>query len=300
MAFDVVGFGALNLDKLFKVNLIAKKEEEGFVTDFKESGGGSAANTVVGLARLELKTGFIGKVASDREGKLLLDEFKQERVDVNSVIVSKSGRSGTVMGYIDPNGDRALYVDPGVNDQLDFKDISLDCVSCTEFLHLSSFVAEKPFNAQKQLINKLSDVKTCFDPGALYARKGLEALKPIIKRSYAVFPNEIEVKLLTGKGYKAGAKMFHELGAELVAVKLGKKGCYVSDWKESHLIEALNIAAVDTTGAGDAFCAGFIYGLAKKKDLYDCGRLGNFVASRCVQKMGARTGLPRLTDLKNL
>ena len=70
MAFDVVGFGALNLDKLFKVNLIAKAEEEGFVTDFKESGGGSAANTIVGLARLGLQTGFVGKVAADKEGKI--------------------------------------------------------------------------------------------------------------------------------------------------------------------------------------------------------------------------------------
>jgi len=60
------------------------------------------------------------------------------------------------------------------------------------------------------------------------------------------------------------------------------------------------VEAVDTTGAGDAFCAGFIYGLIKGKDLYKCGRLGNFVASRCVSKMGARTGLPQLADLKDL
>ena len=300
MTFDVVGFGALNLDKLFKVNMIAKKEEEASVLDFNESGGGSAANTVVGLARLELRAGFVGTVAADREGKFLLDEFRKEGVDVNGITVSKSGRSGTVMGYIDPNGERALYVDPGVNDQLDFTDANLDYVSGAEFLHLSSFVAEKPFNAQKQLIAKLSGVKVCFDPGALYARKGLVALKPIIKRSYAVFPNENEVRLLTGQEYHEGAKQLIELGAELVAVKLGKRGCYVSDGKESHLIDPYNVEAVDTTGAGDAFCAGFFYGLIKGKDLFECGRLGNFVASRCVSAMGARTGLPRLADLKDL
>jgi len=298
MNFDVVGFGALNLDKLFKVNMIAKKEEEASVLDFKESGGGSAANTVVGLARLEFRTGFVGTVAADLEGKFLLNEFRKEGVDVNGITVSKSGRSGTVMGYIDPNGERALYVDPGVNDQLDFNDVNLDYVSGTEFLHLSSFVVEKPFKAQKQLITKLSDVKICFDPGALYARKGLVALKPIIKRSYAVFPNENEVMLLTGQDYQEGAKQLIELGAELVAVKLGKRGCYVSDGKENHLIEPYTVEAVDTTGAGDAFCAGFIYGLIKGKDLFECGLLGNFVASRCVSAMGARTGLPRLADLK--
>jgi ribokinase len=300
MTFDVVGFGALNLDKLFKVNMIAKKEEEGTVLDFKESAGGSAANTIVGLARLELKTGFIGKVASDREGKYLLDEFRKEGVDVNGIAVMEGGRSGSVMGFIDPQGDRALYVDPGVNDHIDFKDINLDYVSGTEFLHLSSFVGENPFKAQKQLIEQLSSVKTSFDPGAIYARKGLNSIKQIIRRSYVLFPNGIEVKLLTGQDYREGARTLTELGANIVAVKLGKQGCYVTDGKETYLIEAYRVEAVDTTGAGDAFCAGFLYGLIKRKELYECGKLGNFVASRCISKMGARTGLPRLAELKNL
>jgi len=299
MNFDVVGFGALNLDKLFKVNMIAKKEEEAFVTDFKMSGGGSAANTVVGLARLGLRTGFIGKIASDSEGTSLLEGLKKEGVDVNCVSVTENGRSGTVMGFINMNGDRALYVDPGVNDQLDLNDITLDYISDTEFLHLSSFVANKPFNAQKMLLNKFSAVKVCFDPGAIYARKGLNANKPIIQRSHVMLPNEIEINQLTGQEYREGAKTFLKLGAEIVAVKLGKKGCYVTDGNENHLIKAYKVEAVDTTGAGDAFCAGFIYGLVKGKDLFECGRLGNFVASRCVLAMGARTGLPKLVDLKD-
>lgn len=298
MTFDAVGFGALNLDKLFKVNMIAKKEEEGAVLDFKESAGGSAANTVVGLARLELKTGFIGKVAADHEGNFLLDDFKREGVDIDGISVSEKGRSGTVMGFINPAGDRALYVDPGVNDKIDFADVNLDYVSGAEFLHLSSFVGERSFKAQKQLLTQLAGVRTSFDPGAIYARKGLEALKPIIKKTHVMFPNSIELKLLTGQDYKEGAQAFIDLGVDLVAVKLGKQGCYVTDGKESHLIEPYRVEAVDTTGAGDAFCAGFLYGLIKQKDLYACGRLGNFVASRCISKVGARTGLPRLEELK--
>jgi ribokinase len=299
MTFDAVGFGALNLDKLFKVNMIAKKEEEGSVLDFKESAGGSAANTVVGLARLELKTGFIGKVAADHEGNFLLDDFRKEGVDVNGITVSK-GRSGSVMGFINPEGHRALYVDPGVNDDIDFNDINLDYVSGAKFLHLSSFVGEPSFKAQKQLLEQLTDVKVSFDPGAIYARRGLEALKSIIKKTHVMFPNVIEVKLLTGQDYREGAQTFINLGVEVVAVKLGELGCYVTDGKESHLIEPYKVEAVDTTGAGDAFCAGFLYGLIKQKDLYECGRLGNFVASRCISKMGARTGLPKLADLKNI
>jgi ribokinase len=305
MKFDVVGFGAMNLDKLFTVEKIAKTGEEVPVLAFKLSGGGSAANAMVGLARLGLKTSYIGKVAKDREGDFLLDEFRAEGVDIKGikrVKVSDSNRSGTVMGYIEQGNekDRALYIDPGINDQLDFKDIDVNYVSDTEFLHLSSFVAEKPFNAQKQLVAMLSGVKICFDPGHLYAKKGLAALTPIIRRSFAIFPNDEEVRLLTGHDYKEGAKVFLDLGAEIVAVKRGRKGCYVTNGKESHSVDPYMVDAVDTTGAGDAFCAGFIYGLAKGKDLSECGKLGNFVASRCVIKRGARTGLPRLADLKDL
>lgn len=300
MTFDVIGFGALNLDKLFKVNMIAKEDEEASVTDFKISGGGSAANTIVGLAKLGLKTGFVGKVASDTEGEFLLADLRKEGVNTEGITVAENGRSGTVMGFIDIKGDRALYVDPGVNDHLDFHEINLNYVVDTKFIHLSSFVAQLPFNAQKKLINSLSTMKVCFDPGAIYARKGLNANKPIIRRSYAMFPNEMEVNQLTGEDYQEGAKTFLELGAELIAVKLGKRGCYITDGKENHLIEAYNVDAVDTTGAGDAFNAGFIYGLINGKDLYKCGMLGNFVASRCVSAIGARTGLPRLEDLKEI
>ena len=298
MTFDVIGFGALNVDKLYRVNMIAREEEEGFVIDFKESLGGSAANTVVGLARLGLKTGYIGKVAEDREGELLLKDFRKEKVDTSGIIFSKEGRSGVVMGYVDGKGERALYVDPGVNDWLEFKEINLDYAANTEFLHLTSFVGEKPFKAQKELINQLSDVKISFDPGALYARKSLTSLKPIIKRSFVMLPNENEIRLLTGKDYERGSKILIKEGVSVVAVKLGERGCYVTNGKENYLVEPYEKKIVDTTGAGDAFCAGFLYGLIKGRDLYQCGRLGNFVAARCISKMGARTGLPRLSDIK--
>jgi ribokinase len=84
---------------------------------------------------------------------------------------------------------------------------------------------------------------------------------------------------------------------KVVAVKLGSRGCYVTDGRQSHSVEAFKVNVVDTTGAGDAFCAGFLYGLLKHKSLEECGRIGNFVASRCTTKMGARVGLPTLKDL---
>jgi len=300
MKFDCVCFGALNVDKLYRVNRIAREDEHSFITDYVEAPGGSAANTAVGLARLGSRVGYIGKVANDSEGKFLLDDFKKENVDVKSVAISKTGISGIVFGFIDEEGNRALYVAPGVNDSLGFEEINLEYACNTEFLHFTSFVGERPFIAQKKLLKDASDVKISFDPGELYARRELKAIKPFLERCYVVSPNENELKLLTGKGYREGSKVLLNEGARIVAVKLGRRGCYVTDGKERHLIAPPDVERVDTTGAGDAFCAGFLYGLIKGKDLYECGRLGNFVASRCITKIGARKGLPKLSDLREM
>jgi ribokinase len=297
--FDVIGFGALNVDRLFKVGSIASAEGESFVTSFEETCGGSAANTIVGLARLNCKTGFIGKAASDREGKMLLEAFHTEGVDTKGVTLAKNGRSGTVMGFIDERGSRALYVDPGANDTLSYDEIPQKYAFQTKFLHLTSFVGEKPFNAQKKLLQMLPDtVKVSFDPGALYSKLGLVKLKQIIRRTFVLLPNACEVALLTDEtDYRAGAGVLLGEGVRIVAVKLGGRGCYVTDGKKSCMVDSFKVKAVDTTGAGDAFNAGFLHGLINGKSLLDCGRIANFVASKCVTKIGARTGLPRLRDL---
>ncbi|MGD8506322.1 MAG: carbohydrate kinase family protein [Candidatus Bathyarchaeota archaeon] len=300
MKFDVIGFGALNVDKLYKVNKIAGEDEESFVLGFRESPGGSAANTIAGLARLGLKTGYVGKVANDPEGKLLLNDFKRAEVDIDGTIIAPTGRSGVVIGFVDMKGQRALYVDSGVNDTLEFKEIGLQYVRGSGFLHLTSFVGEKPFKAQKKLVEELSNVKVSLDPGEIYARKGLAALEALIERSFVVFPNENEVRLLTGKGLKEGSKILIKKGASIVAAKLGGRGCYVTDSKESHLVKPRLTEVVDTTGAGDAFCAGFLYGLIERRDLYTCAELGNFVASRCITETGARRGLPKLSEMEKL
>lgn len=300
--FDVVGFGALNVDMLFKVDRLAGAEEESFIEEYTEACGGSAANTVVGLARLGCKTGFIGKVANDREGKLQIDCFSNEGVDTSGIIQAKQGKSGSVLGFVDKKGARTLYINSGVNDSIEPRELKWDYVSQTKFLHLSSFVAEKSFRTQKKLLGSLpSDIKISFDPGSVYAQKGFVAIEPIIRSSYVLMPNAVELELLTGEtDYCKGADLMIEVGVKIVAVKLGSKGCYVTDGRERLRIEPFKVKVVDTTGAGDAFCAGFLYGLINNKSLSECGRLANFVASRCIMEMGARAGLPYAKDLASI
>jgi ribokinase len=298
---DVIGFGALNLDRLYKVDRIADAEEESHVTSYSEACGGSAANTVVALSRLGSCTGFIGKTGDDEEGGALLQDFAKERVDTSGIIVAKNGRTGKVMGFVDRQGQRALYVDPGVNDTIKPEEVNEEFAAHASFLHLTSFAGKVSFQTQKQLVDKLhKKVNVSFDPGALYARLGSAKLKPIIDKTFVMMPNSVELEVITGKkDYKTGANSIIEQGVQVLAVKFGNKGCYVTDGKEEHLVEPFKVKVVDTTGAGDAFDAGFLYGLLSGRDLVDCGRIGNFVASRCIMKMGARTSLPRLEDLKD-
>jgi ribokinase len=298
--FDAVGFGALNVDKLFKVEKISGAEEESSVIDYSETCGGSAANTMVGMARLACKVGFIGKVASDPEGKMLLQDLLREKVDTKAITTAEEGRSGKVMGFVDGNGQRALYIDPGVNDQIEPEDVNQTYVTKTKLLHLTSFVGERSFQTQKWLLGTLPDtVQVSFDPGALYARRGMPQLRPIIGKTTIMLPNSRELALISGKSsYRDGARFLLESGVKTVAVKLGSKGCYVTNEKESHLVAPFKVKVVDTTGAGDAFDAGFLYGLLNRQTLFEAAMIGNFVASRCITAMGARTGLPTLQELK--
>jgi ribokinase len=312
---DVVGLGALNMDYLYRVESILS-DGETMVKDFKQSPGGSAANTIYGLARLSIKTGFVGMVGDDSDGELLVKDFQKAGVDTSQIKVKPGVKSGTVIGLTDSLGHRSLYVLPAANSRLTLNDLDMDYVNQARILHISSFADDRQFKVTRDLIRRLnSSVKVSFAPGALYARQGLIALAPILSRTYVLFLNQSEIRQLTEQGVRSGAKTCLESGCQIVAVTLGKgkklrigKGAvqrtvtaigYIRDTRNECVIEPPERSAtqVDTTGAGDAFVAGFLYGLLKNKGLEVCGRLGNIVAQFSIRKVGARAGLPTLAQL---
>ena len=121
---DVIGFGALNVDKLYKVGHIAEIDGESFIKGEEESPGGSAANTIIGLSKLGCSTSYIGKIADDEEGDLLEYNLMINDVYLTNLIYAESGNSGKVLGFVSDAGDRALYVDPGVNDEITIDEIN--------------------------------------------------------------------------------------------------------------------------------------------------------------------------------
>lgn len=287
---EIIGIGALNADKLYLVERIGGAGEEVWIDAISEQPGGSAANTIVGLARLGITTGFIGRVGDDDDGAYIRSEMKRGGVDLGGIEIV-GGRTGMVIVLIDKSGERSMYVYPGVNDTLRMTHENLVYAKDAKYLHLSSFVGETPLKMQKEIL-KESEIKISFAPGMLYARKGLDALQDIISKTGIMFLNRDEIEMLTGSDHRCGAEKLNEIGAKIVAVTLGGDGCYIRTSGNEIFVPGYAAKVVDTTGAGDAFCAGFLYGILKDKPLDECGRLGNRVAVKCIEAVGARAGLP--------
>lgn len=302
---DVIGFGALNIDRIYSVERIPGKDEEIFVKDYQKHPGGSAANTLAGLARLGMRVGALGIIGDDNDGCFIIEDLKKEGIDASRVIKRRGGsfsRTGKAFILTDTAGDRAIIIDPGVNDTIGYGEIDKKYIKESRLLHLTSFACkngEDSFVTQKKIVKDIP-ISVSFDPGNLYAHKGLDALAPILERTEVFMPNRKELKIITGKDYAKGAEEIISLGAEIVVVKLGAKGCFITDGKSSVEVPTFQVSVVDTTGAGDAFNAGFLQAYLKGMELEYCGKLGNLIAGYCIQKTGARSGLPYYNQIKSI
>jgi ribokinase len=309
---DIAGIGALNMDHLYSVERILD-DGEAVVNEAKSFPGGSAANTVYGLAKLGVNAGYTGVVGDDAEGKVLLQDFQQVGVDIGQIKIKSGARTGSVLCLTDRLSRRSLYVVPGANSLLTMDDLDFTYMNQAKWLHLSSFADDRQFAVLFKLIDRLApSVKLSFTPGALYAIRGAGVLRPILNRTHLLFVNKREVRHLTGEDVIAGAESCLKLGCRVVVVTLGKGErldlghrtvttvCYIRDTENEYAIEPGSrdiISGVDATGAGDAFATGFLYGLFKGKELDQCGSIGDIVAHFSLAELGAREGLPTSIEL---
>ena len=298
---EVIGFGALNVDKLYSVENIVGADEESFIKSQTDTPGGSAANTIVGLARLGVDTSIIGKIAEDEDGDLIEYNLAVNGVYTNNLIYSDTGSTGKCLGFVDSNGERCLYIDPGVNDEIKVGEINpLNIMRC-KIMHYTSFVGDS-FNAQIDLLELLSqETLLSFDPGMLYVQKGFDALKPILERTNILLINESELRLLCNNNeapLKELVIAFLDLGIETVVVKQGSSGVYAINNNEECHVDAFKCDVVDTTGAGDSFNSGFLYSYLKGYDLEKSCKIANWVASRAIQGFGMEK-FPSLKELED-
>ena len=306
---EIVGLGAMNIDRLYQVDEIVADGEQ-LVTDFVSFPGGSAANTIYGLAKLGVKTGFVGVVGTDEDGEKLIKDFNAVAVDTGQIRLKQAMKTGSTICFSDRLGKRAIYVSPGANSLLSTEDIDLAYLNQAKMVHLSSFADAKQFKLQVDLVKKLrNSVKVSLAPGMLYSVRGMKALAPLLEKTSIVFMNRDEIEQLTGKDFRAGAQECLKLGCLIVVVTLGRgltKGkaktitAYICEAGKNYEIESKIEdlqSRLETTGAGDAFAAGFLFGFLRGKAVEECGLLGDTIARFAINKVGARIGLPTLAQL---
>ncbi|MFQ6066711.1 MAG: carbohydrate kinase family protein [bacterium] len=301
---DVVSLGALNVDLIYEVDptlfgLEPGRERVGSYQEFKDllnslknearlrlkEGGGSAANTVYALAKMGFSCGYLGKVGKDEEGEFLLKGLMG--VGVNTEKIKREGRSGLCVILLGRRKDRSIIILPNANDALSYSDLDPEYIDEAEFLHMSSFLGELPFKAQKRIARK-TRAKISFDPGEPHASKGIEELIPILERTFILFPTRREVEILTQKDYKEGCRELLKLGIEIIACKLGERGSYILSQQEELESPSQKGRIVDTTGAGDVYAAGFLAGLLKRLSLAECGRLAALAAFQSIRGFGRK------------
>jgi len=308
---EVIGFGALNMDYLYRVKQVVLDGEVP-IDHVTVTPGGSAANTIYGLAKLGVRTGFVGAIGDDAQGKACLRDLQNIDADTTHIRIKKAKKTGIALCVTDELGRRAIYLLPGANSVLHSQDIDANYLNQAKIVHFSSFVDEKQFIVQAELLEKLSgSVKISFAPGMLYAVKGMQALSPLLQKTDVLFINKDELEELTGENFVAGAKKCLKQGCQVVVVTLGKglslapgqaMTGYICDKDHEYKVESSAAFAgqLDSTGAGDAFAAGFLFGLLKEKKLDECGQLGDMMAHFAMKEVGARQGLPTLHTLQEI
>jgi len=301
MKFDIIGWGALNVDRLCKVNEFAPEDGETFIYEETKSCGGSASNTIIGTAKLGLNAGYIGKIGKDSNGKMMKEYLEKNNVNTDHLIESE-GETGEVIGFVDNEGNRKLYVTPKINDKISNDEINRNYILNTEILHLTSFVGLNPndpsITTQFELLEEISSkVTVSFDPGMLYVNKGKEFMDKLISYTDILLINETELLITTGETEFRKAVETIAPKVEILVVKRSTKGSFIKRQDEEYNIGIFEVNAIDTTGAGDAYNAGFIYAYLKGYSLEESGIIGSYVAAQSTTQTGATEAIPNIDEI---
>lgn len=251
----------------------------------KVSGGGSAANVAVNLVKLGFSAGVVANVGNDRHGKFLQSDLRRFKVDCQEVKVFR-GMTGLSVILIDAAGEVRVIEDLGVADRR--RAIDPDYIKQAKFLHMSGCAYHLLDSASR--IAYSAGIPISFDPGRAASRLGERKLAPILKRAEYLIINRKELFAMTGSREESMAAELARKHNLICVIKQGSREIIVKTKQaDSFTVDPFHVTPVDTLGAGDAFCAGFIAGVNEKKSLYESVRFANAVAAAKVLRKGAQS-----------
>lgn len=258
--------------------------------DVKKVRGGSAPNTLGGVAKLGATAGFIGKVGKDEIADFFRNDLKERGIK-DQMIVSEDMPSGTCVALISPDGERTFLTCLGAASELQASDLNAQMFEGYGICHVDGYLLQNYDLIESALyLAKQSGAKVSLDLASFNVVKdNLEFLKRII-HDYVdvVFANEEESKAYTGLEPDAALDAIAEQ-VDYAIVKVGGRGSLAKHGSERQQFSPLpNVKCIDTTGAGDLYAAGFLYALGEGKSLYDCGRIGTIVSGNVVEVVGTK------------
>lgn len=293
--FDVVGFGTNAVDYLIVVPEYPAFDSKIRLTEYVQSAGGEAATTMVGLRRLGLKTAYVGRFGKDREGDFGLRTLLDENVDTR--FAEQIGGARTQVGFIiidERSGERTVIWERDELLAYTAEDAPVEAAEFGKILHFTPHDAQACLRLAKAA--KAAGAVVSIDIDNIF--EGVAELLPHVDIfvSSAEFPE----KLVEIKDRKESLREIkRRFGCRIAGMTLGEKGSLILC--EDEFIETGGFAVPngckDTTGAGDAFRVGLLYGLLKGKTVEDAARMANAVAALKCRALGARTALPNGAEL---
>ena len=250
--------------------------------------GGSADNTIRAMARLGAEVGFIGKVGRDTTG----DFFEQalSNLGIQPVIFRGDNRSGKCVSLISPDGERTMLTHLGAALELHADEISEQVFTGYDCLYIEGYlVQDHTLISSVARKAKQCGLKVAIDLASFnVVAENIDFLRELV-REYVdiVFANEDEAKTFSGESEPINALQYISEMCNLAIVKIGMKGALIKQGEQVVHVGIMAAAKrVDTTGAGDFYAAGFLYGLTQGLDLRQCGTIGAVTAGKVIEIVG--------------
>jgi len=264
-----------------------------------EISGGSAANTMVGVASFGGKAAFIGKVSDDEFGRIFAHDIRSAGVTFNTRPSTGSTPTARSLILVTPDGERTMNTFLGVSPELAVNEVDADLVASARIVYLEGYLFDRP--EAKAAFRQAADIAqqagrqvalTLSDPFCVDRHRS-EFLEFIRSRVQILFANEAEITSLYQTSSFEEASRYAHAATKIAIVTRSAKGSVIFHGNKATTIAADRVKSVaDTTGAGDLFAAGFLYGLAGGKPIEVCGRLGSLAAAEVISHIGARPEVP--------
>jgi sugar/nucleoside kinase (ribokinase family) len=265
-----------------------KIDSETVSFDKSQSSGGSAANTIHGLASLGAPTGYIGKVGNDSFGEFFSNDMKANGIEPH--MLKSATDTGRAMALVSPDSERTFATYLGAAVELNDSDLNTNQFKGYKYLHIEGYLAlNHNLMLKAAELAKENNLKISIDMASFnVVEDNLEFLQDYVKKHVdIIFANEEEAKAFTGKEPEDALNEIAEQ-CEIAVVKIGSKGSMVKSEGKTYMIDPFKTNSIDTTGAGDLYASGFLYGMVNKMPLEKCGRIGSLCASKVIQIIGTK------------